>query len=203
MALEIIILALSLILIGLVFVYTLIIGSPPTPTSRRVCGTMLRLLPRYLPLSGNNLIYELGSGWGGMTPHLARFYPNHCVIGMEYSPLPWLIARLFSMLRWPKNLSFERCDFMQRDLSNASLVVCYLAGKQMEELEPKLRAELKVGALVLTHTFAIPNWRPVDMVRADDFYRSPVYLYEISTSQRDFVASASQDASGTSSSLES
>ena len=92
---------------------------------------------------------------------------------------------------------------MQRDLSDASLVVCYLEGKQMEWLEPKLRSELKAGALVLTHTFAMPNWQPVDIIRANDFYRSPIYLYEISFKPKGAVASASQDAVGESSSLES
>ncbi len=203
MVLEIIILAVALGLIWLVFVYTLISGSPPTPTSRRVRGVMLRLLPRRLPLSDTKLIYELGSGWGGMAPYLAHVYPNHHVIGIEYSPLPWLISRIFFMFRRTENLSFEWGDFMQRDLSDASLVVCYLAGRQMEELESKLSSELKVGALVLTHTFAMPNWRPADTVRANDFYRSPVYLYEISATLRGFVASASQAATGASSSVES
>ena len=203
MTLEIIVLALALIFIGLVFIYTLISGSPPTPTSGRVRGVMLRLLPRRLPLSEPKLIYELGSGWSGLAPHLSYCYPNHQVIGIERSPLPWLISRSLAIFRRTENLSLYWGDFMQRDLSDATLVVCYLAGRQMEKLEQKLNAELRAGALVLTHTFAMPNWQPVDMVRADDFYRSPVYLYEMPAEPRGSVTSASQDATGVSSSLES
>ena len=203
MTLEIIVLAVALILIGLVFVYTLISGSPPTPTSRRVREVMLRLLPRRLPLSESQSIYELGSGWSGLAPHLSLFYPNHQVIGIERSPLPWLISRLLAIFRRNENLLLCRGDFMQRDLSDAALVVCYLAGRQMEKLEQKLSVELRTGTLVLTHTFAMPNWQPVDMVRADDFYRSPIYLYEVPSGPSGLVASASQDATGVSTNLES
>ncbi len=203
MILEIIILVLAFGLIGLIFVYTLISGSPPTPTSGRVRGAMLRLLPRHLPLSEIHLIYDLGSGWGGVAPSLSHLYPNHYVVGIERSPIPWVVSRLSAALRGWTNVSFELGDFMQRDLSDASLVVCYLAGTQMEKLGLKLETELKPGALVLTHTFAIPSWRPVDLIRADDIYRSPVYLYEISATSKGCVASVSQAATEASSSPDS
>ena len=139
-------------------------------------------------------IYGSGSGWGGVAPSLSHLYPNHYVVGIERSPIPWLISRLSAALRGSTNVSFQLGDFMQRDLSDASLVVCYLAGTQMEKLGLKLNSELKPGALVLTHTFAIPNWRPADLIRADDIYHSPIYLYEISATSKGCVASVSQAA---------
>ena len=49
MTVELVALLGALAVIGLVFVYTLISGSPPTPTSPRVLTAAMRLLPRRLP----------------------------------------------------------------------------------------------------------------------------------------------------------
>jgi hypothetical protein len=191
MIIESVALFIGLAAIALVFGYTLLTGSPPTPTSPRVCRTMMSVLPKRLPHGdGGREIYELGSGWGGNAITLAATFPDHHVTGIELSPIPWMVARLRLMGRPRANLSFVRGDFLMRDLSGAALVVCYLAGGQMISLRPKLEAELAPGSLILTHTFAMPGWQPVDTVHANDIYRSPVYLYEFSGA----VASASQAA---------
>ncbi len=203
MTIELVALIGALAVIGLVFVYALISGSPPTPTSPRVLTAAMRLLPRRLPGEQPGLIFELGSGWYGMSPALAHAFPEHSVIGIEVSPLPWLVSNLIASFKRNGNLSFERDDFMRRDLSDAALVVCYLAGMQMKRLEAKLRAELQPGALVLAHTFAMPGWQPLDRVYADDIYRSPVYLYEVPPEVSGAVAPASQTATESSTSGES
>jgi hypothetical protein len=181
MIIESVALLIGLAAIALVFGYTLRTGSPPTPTSPRVCRAMMSVLPRRLPRGdGGGEIYELGSGWGGNAITLAATFPNHHITGIELSPIPWLVARLRLIGRQRSNVSFVRGDFLTCDLSDAALVVCYLAGAQMISLRPKLEADLAPGSLVLTHTFAMPGWQPLDTVHADDIYRSPVYLYELS-----------------------
>ena len=49
----------------------------------------------------------------------------------------------------------------------------------MADLKPKLEAELKTGAYVLSNTFAVPGWRPEAVRRADDLYATTVYLYRM------------------------
>jgi len=197
MTIDMISLAIGLAAIALVFAYTLLTGSPPTPTSPRVRRAMLRLLPRRLDAAaGAGTIYELGAGWGGNALALAGSFPDHAVVAIERSPLPWLVARLRAAVSGHRNLSVRRGDFMKRDFSDAVLAVCYLSGRQMPGVAGKLRRELAPGALVLTHTFALPGWQPVDTVQADDLYKSPVYLYEAAASSaaRGAVAPASQAA---------
>ena len=170
--------------VALVFVYTLVTGSPPTPTSPRVRRAMMHLLPRHLPIRSDGKtgkVYELGAGWGGNVIALAKTYPEAEIVGIERSPLPWLFSRLRLIGQRRENASFELGDFTAQPLSDASLVVCYLSGPQMAVLADKLADELTPGTLVMTHTFAIPDWRPVDTVQADDMYRSPIYLYEVPT----------------------
>ncbi len=185
--------------IALIVAYTLITGSPPVPTSHQVWRTFRKLLPRRLPVlrdSERAVIYELGAGWGGNAFKLADTYPEHRVIGIERSPLPWLVARLRHAIKPRPNLEFRRGNFMTQDLSDAVLLTCYLSSKQMAALGPKLDAELTAGALVLSNTFAIPDWRPADSVFADDMDKSPVYLYEApATPDKGAVADASQAAS--------
>ena len=66
---------------------------------------------------------------------------------------------------------------MGTPLNDATLVLCYLYPGGMTRLQPKLAAELPADALVISNTFALPDWQPADMERADDLYNSPVYLY--------------------------
>lgn len=186
MSIEITAIIVGFAAIALVFGYTLATGSPPTPTSPRVRRALLAVLPRRLPAvggeggaGGGGKIYELGSGWGGNALALAAAYPDHTVIGLERSPLPWLVSCLRRSWARRRNLQLKLANFMGRDLGDGVLVVCYLAGGQMPAVEAKLQAELPPGALVASHTFAMPGWRPVDTVQADDIYASPVYLYEM------------------------
>jgi hypothetical protein len=48
----------------------------------------------------------------------------------------------------------------------------------MEALSAKLRKELKPGTYVLTHTFALADWKPLELTHTRDLYRTPVYLYQ-------------------------
>ncbi len=187
----------ALVVIALVFVTTLSTGASPTPTSPRVRQTMMTLLPKRLPTQ-DGVIYELGSGWGGLALALARRYPSHAVVGIEASLIPWLVARLRFAVTGPANLSLRRGDFMAGALADATLVSCYLPPEATERLREKLEAELRPGALVVANTFAIRPWRPLDEVTAPDIYASKVYLYEIGA-----VAAASQAAVGASSESES
>jgi len=129
------------------------------------------------PISGP--VYELGSGWGGLAWVLAGRYPAAPVRGFEISLLPWAYSAVRLSFGGPQNLSFRLKDFNKADLSDAALVVCYLPGPAMDNLKPKLEAELKPGALVLSNTFALRGWEPIDVRTAPDVHASRVYLYEV------------------------
>ena len=178
MTIEIAILVIALVVIALVFISTVITGSSPMPTSPRVRRTMMIVLPERLPGAASAQIYELGSGWGGVAFALARRYPKHPVTGFEISPLPWLAARLRLAVQPQANLRFRCTNFNNADLSDAALIVCYLFPDAMQTLVSKFERELEPGTLVLSNTFAIKAWRPVDEMTAKDQYASKVYLYE-------------------------
>jgi len=180
MTAEVAALTTALVLIALVVWTSLKTGSPPTPTSPSVRRTMMRTLPDRLPGNEGAAIAELGSGWGGVAFALAKRYPQHPIIGYEVSALPWAVSRLRLLVQPRANLQFRIMDFMRADLSGVALSICYLMPDTMARLRDKLGSELPDGALVLSNTFAMPDWHALDQVNAPDLYSSPVYLYEIS-----------------------
>lgn len=154
-----------------VVLYTLITGISPAPTSGVVREALLEQLPKQIA----GPVYELGCGFGGLACALAKRYPEGKIIAFELSPLPFLVARLRAL--WIPNLTVIRADFLKRPLTDASLAICYLCPKLMEQLKPKLQEELVPGAWVASHTFAIRGWDALRETRAPDLAKTPVYLY--------------------------
>ncbi|MDA0241699.1 MAG: class I SAM-dependent methyltransferase [Proteobacteria bacterium] len=175
LSLEAVALIVALSAIALVFIYSLILGTPPTPTSPKV----LARLTVALPTLGPGTVYELGSGWGGVATKLARTYPDHVVVAIEASPLPCLVAALRRWFFGPANLQVRLGSFWNYRLDDAAAVVAYLQTDVMEKLRPKFESELRPGTVIITHTFRVPQWEPFMVYDTDDLYKTPIYLYEI------------------------
>ena len=94
MASEIAALIVAFGTIAAVALWTVVTGSPPTPTSLRVRRTML-LCCRRAPRADRGRIYELGSGWGGLS--LCGCRSDQPVVSIELSPLPLLVAWTLNM----------------------------------------------------------------------------------------------------------
>lgn len=149
-------------------------GIVPMPTSPRVKKCLLSHLPYSFPQN----VLELGSGWGNLAFSLARHYPYSQVTGYETSPVPYFLSRFFHFfLRYP-HLTFIRKDFFSVNFLEAHLIVCYLYPGAMQRLKEKLEKELNPGAVLVTHTFAIPGWKPYQVVEVDDLYHTKIYFYK-------------------------
>lgn len=157
-----------------VIIYAIRYGIGPTPTSSEVRKSLYEVMPRKL---SSGTIYELGAGWGNLLFRLGDRYPNHSVVGIEVSPLPWLWTYVRNRTRFSSNVCVVRGDFFQADLSDATLVVCYLYPAAMERLAERFVSELKPGTIIITHTFRLPGWTPISTIHAQDLYRTPVYVY--------------------------
>lgn len=150
-------------------------GIAPMPTSFKAKKALVQSLPPIV--SGN--IYELGAGWGTLLLPLARCYPHSEVTGFETSPLPFFVTSCRLRLSGLPNAAALRRDFYTIDLSEAGLVVCYLYPGAMQRLKSKFEAELKKGAWVISNTFAIPGWQPLQVVEVQDLYRNKLYVYRV------------------------
>ncbi|HEV8053089.1 MAG TPA: SAM-dependent methyltransferase [Parachlamydiaceae bacterium] len=173
---KIILLILPLIAILLSLVaWTIINGISPMPTSAKAKSCMLSLLPPEF----HGKIYELGSGWGTLLFPIARRYPDSQIIGFETSHIPFWFSSLCLKVTKCSNVKLYRKDFFSVDLSDASLVVCYLYPGAMKKLKSKFESELQPGTYVISNTFAVPGWIPEKKMDAGDLYHNNIYLYRI------------------------
>ena len=108
-------------------------------------------LLRQIDLSERAKIYELGSGWGGLAFAVSRIYPNATIVGLEVSPVPFLVSWLMS-LRF-SNVSIRYGDFFKQDLHDADAVLNFLMQRPMPRLAKKLDRELRSGTPVLNIGF--------------------------------------------------
>lgn len=146
-------------------------GVSPMPTVGRVRRAMIAAIPQ--SFAGD--IYELGAGWGGITFAAAKKCPKGRIIAVEYSPLPFAVLWLRS--KFSTNVIAKRADFFTLDLSGAGVVLCYLTNPLMEKLEPKLANELKHDALVISSTFRMKDWQPVETIETKGWWQTSIYIY--------------------------
>lgn len=166
-------LLLIVISISTVVLYTLLYGISPAPSSPVAKKLILKAIPQDTP----GKIFELGSGWGTLAFPIARRCRQNKVIAYEISPLPYLTSLwLLKLLPLP-NLKVYRKNFMKEPLGEASVIVCYLYPKAMELLKTKFDQELIPGTLIISNTFAIPGWKPIQTLETNDLYKTKIYLY--------------------------
>jgi hypothetical protein len=88
-----------------------------------------------------------------------------------------LFSRIRKVVSGLDNLILYRRDFMDADLSGASVLTCYLFPGGMVSLEDKLERDNISDVLIVSSTFALPSSEPTKVIRVKDIYNTPVYLY--------------------------
>lgn len=151
------------------------LGISPMPSSRKAKNAMIQLLPKNI---GNNVIYELGSGWGGLALLLAKTHPNAKIIAIEASLIPYLVSRVRQYLSKRSNLTIIRKNFYDHPLTDAKAVVCYLFPAGMTKLSSKLEKELPDKSTIISNTFSLTGWNNGSLFFVDDWCAARIYKYE-------------------------
>ncbi|HLG97364.1 MAG TPA: methyltransferase domain-containing protein [Bryobacteraceae bacterium] len=128
----------------------------------------------------NELVYDLGSGDGRILITAVQRYHAKAV-GIEISEsLAKSTAERIQRLGLQNEARVINGDFMHVDLSPADIVTMYLATDANEMLRPSLEKQLKPGARVVSHEYAIPGWKPklVDK-EFPESHHHVIYLYEV------------------------
>jgi SAM-dependent methyltransferase len=134
---------------------------PYVQTPTEVVGEMLRLAR----VDRNDVVYDLGSGDGRLVIAAARDFGARGV-GVEIDPK--LVAQSVETARRVgvgDRVSFREGDLFQIDLSDATVVTLYLSTAMNLRLRPKLLRELRPGARIVSHSFAMGDWSPVRTIR--------------------------------------
>lgn len=125
-------------------------------------------------------VYDLGSGDGRILITAVQRYRAKAV-GVEISDgLAKSTTERIQRLGLQNDARVINGDFLKVDLSPADIVTMYLATDANEMLRPHLEQELKPGARVVSHDYAIPGWKP-KLVDKDfpDSHSHTIYLYEV------------------------
>ena len=128
------------------------------------------------PVSESDTVYDLGSGDGRLLLAALNKGAGKC-IGIDIDPDRVNDGRNAAESKGCKDrVTFVEADVMDVDLSDASLVLCYLITAASAALKPKFAAELKPGARIVMESFPIPGWRPA---RTKETNGRVFYLYNI------------------------
>ena len=174
-AFDTIVIGLALLaLISIVFT-SLQVGISPMPSSRKAQQAIISAIPQ----NTEDLIFDLGSGWGNVIFPLAQSFPLATIRGIEISLIPWAVSQIRASLSGPSNLNIERGNFQDISLESAEVVVCYLFPEGMTSLEAKFQKELKPNTLIISNTFRLAGWEPEEVITLYDIHQTPIYRYRV------------------------
>lgn len=142
------------------------------PTRDTVVDAMLKLAD----VTGNDVVYDLGSGDGRIVIAAAKKYGARGV-GIDIDP-----ERISESNENAINagvtdkVKFIEADLFESNFSEASVVTLYLLGRLNEKLKPMLMAQLKPGTRIVSHAFDMGDWEPEETQAVDG---TTIYLWTI------------------------
>lgn len=143
-----------------------------TPTRHNVAEAMLQLAG----VTKDDVVLDLGAGDGRLPIIAAQVYGARGV-GIEIDPrLVTLARRNAEDAGVADRVTFLEGDLFKADVSKATVVTLYLSTSVLRELEPKLKAELRPGARIVSHQFWFPGWPAERTARVD---ASELFLWRI------------------------
>ena len=177
-------------------------GIGPTPSTRIAREAIIQIcynlrLHRDAEDSSDRpfMIYELGSGWGGLSHELARMLSRRTptrswhIIGYEVMYTPYLISKVYALifrrisrLHKTQTLQFHRTDLLHalERVQSYDLCVCYLCPTQMKRISVCLKdAESRPSITLVSLTFALPHFTPSECYTLPTLYRDVVYVYQL------------------------
>lgn len=117
-----------------------------------------RNLEALMPATPGFRFVDLGCGLGGPLAHLARRRPDAVFVGVEASPLTWLVAWLRCLPR--RNAHIRLGSLWRTDLGPIDVTYAFLSPVPMSALWAKVRREMKPGTRFISHSFEVPNETP-------------------------------------------
>lgn len=143
---------------------------PYVPTPQPVVEKMLAMAN----LSGDELLYDLGSGDGRIVITAAQKYGVRGV-GIDIDPQRIEEANEGARrARVTDKVKFIEADLFDTDLRPVTALTLYLLSSVNLRLRPKILDELRPGTPVVSHDFSMGEWEPDEHVTMD---RSEIFLW--------------------------
>ena len=145
---------------------------PYVQTPDRVVHEMLALAS----VGADDVVYDLGAGDGRIVIAAARWRGARGV-GIEIDPaLVRQARRDAARAEVADRVRFEAGDLFAADLREATVVTLYLSPELNARLRPRLLAQLRPGARIVSHQFPMGEWTPARSLRLTVRLRGDVFL---------------------------
>jgi len=134
------------------------------PTPQPVVDAMLRLAK----VTAGDVVYDLGCGDGRIPITAAQKYGARGV-GIDIDPERIKEANENAKAAGvTERVRFLNQDLFESDFTDATVVTLYLLPALNEKLAPRLKAQLKPGARIVSHAFLMGDaWPPDDRGEVD------------------------------------
>ena len=145
---------------------------PYVPTPPEVVDAMLQMAK----VTKDDVVYDLGSGDGRIVIAAAQKYGARG-IGVDIDPQRVEEARENAKKAGVSDrVTFKQQDLFDTDLREATVVTMYLLPQVNLRLRPKLFKELKPGTRVVSHSFDMGDWTPL---QSETINGRSIYYWEI------------------------
>ncbi len=149
--------------------------APYVATPPDVVDRMLRLAS----VGSNDVVYDLGCGDGRIVIAAAQQFGARGV-GVDIDPVRIAEAQRNAVQAQVDHLvTFKIEDALSTDVSEATVVTLYLLAAQNVALRPMLVRQLRPGARIVSHNFAMGDWLAdaVDTFTSADGQTRTLYLW--------------------------
>lgn len=151
-------------------------SAPFVATPPDVVERMLKLAD----VRSDDVVYDLGCGDGRIVIAAARNYGARGV-GVDINPVRIEEAQRNARRAGVEHLvTFRVEDALTTDVSDATVVTLYLVSALNVKLRPRLTAQLRPGARVVSHNFPMGDWEPdrVEVFTSADGQSRTLYLWK-------------------------
>lgn len=131
-----------------------VVNMPSTPQTRR---HIIDAITEKAGYDHDLVIYELGSGWGGLCRKMANAFPKADIRGFEISPVPFLFSWFIGLLDFRGRYAIRRQNIFHTDITDADIIVCYLSPYHMQRFERELMPDMKEGSRLYSQGFPLTH----------------------------------------------
>lgn len=122
-------------------------------------------------------VTDLGCGSGALLIPLAKEFPEHEFIGLEWDIVPLTMGKIKGA--GLKNLKFVQGDYMKTSHADMDLIMCYVLKVTGEPLGKKLAEEIKPTCVVISEMFPLGHLKEIKQIQSS-IYGVPekVFVYK-------------------------
>ena len=122
-------------------------------------------------------VLDPGCGTGGLILKLAKEFPQHRFVGIEWNKFAAFVCRLKA--KKYKNVEIICDDMFNHDFGHADIIVCFLIEPLMKRFTEKVLKDNKKPQTVISNTFELPDIELYRKIDGKGIFFKNVYIYKI------------------------